>query len=89
MQPWYVPPANLTTNFKVYQHLIFDKLNFGSSRVRPQCGALLKEKETQHTERSGVKRSVVEVRGFSENHHLDINDFLSSHGRFSRGVAIS
>ena len=25
-----------------------------------------------------MKRSVVEVRGFSENHHHDINDFLSS-----------
>ena len=48
-----------------------------SLRVCPQCGALLKEKETQHTERSGVKRNVVEVRGFSENHHHDINDFLS------------
>jgi len=33
-------------------------------------GALLKGKGTQHTERSGVQHSAVEVSGFTETHML-------------------
>jgi hypothetical protein len=46
--------------------------------VPPPCTALLKERETQHTERSGVQRSVVEVSGFTKNHQVDLANFLGS-----------